>query len=89
MQGRQRMRLIAAAIAMVTFCGMDARAQQLQTRECDAANIAFVTEAIGKMPDSKQKKTASDEISAASAAMAQGKTDECKDHLLKASLQTK
>ena len=66
-----------------------AQAQQLQARDCSASNIAFVAEAIAKMPDGKQKKTASDEISAASEKLATGKTDECKDHLLKASLQTK
>lgn len=67
----------------------EVQAQQLQARECNASNIAFVAEAIAKMPDGKPKQTASDEISAASEKMATGKTDECKDHLLKASLQTK
>ena len=66
-----------------------AHAQQLQARDCNASNIAVVAEAIAKMADGKQKKTASDEISAASEKMAMGKTDECKDHLSKASLQTK
>lgn len=66
-----------------------APAQQLQARECNASNIAFVAEAIAKMPDGRQKKAASDEISAASEKLAIGQTDECKDHLLKASLQTK
>lgn len=65
------------------------QAQQLQARECNASNIAFVAEAISKMPDGKPKQTASDEISVASEKMALGKTDECKDHLLRASLQTK
>lgn len=65
------------------------QAQQLQARECNASNIAFVAEAIAKMPDGKPKQTASDEISAASEKMATGKTEECKNHLLKASLQTK
>lgn len=67
----------------------DVQAQQLQARECNASNIAFVAEAIAKMPDGKPKQTATDEISAASEKLATGKTDECKDHLLKASLQTK
>lgn len=76
------------AIAALS-CISQVQAQQLQARECNASNIAFVAEAIAKMPDGKPKQTASDEISAASEKMATGKTDECKDHLLKASLQTK
>ena len=68
---------------------MAAQAQQLQTRECNASNIAFVAEAIAKMADGKQKKIASDEIGLASEAMAEGKDDECRDHLMKATLQTK
>ena len=84
------MKIFAITIIVAAVSGAAAEAQQLQARECNASNIAFVAEAIGKMPDSsKQKKTASDEIGAASEAMAQGKTDECKDHLLKATLQTK
>lgn len=82
------MKAIAAALILAAAIA-PAAAQQLQSRECNAANIAFVAEAISKMPDGKQKTTASDEISAASEKMAEGKTDECKDHLLKASLQTK
>jgi hypothetical protein len=79
-----------AAAAITAVLAIPAvHAQQLQARECNASNIAFVAEAIAKMPDGKQKQTASDEISAASEKMAMGKTDECKDHLLKASLQTK
>lgn len=77
-------------LTIATLSGLSAvQAQQLQARECNASNIAFVAEAIAKMPDGKAKQTASDEISAASEKMATGKTDECKDHLLKASLQTK
>jgi hypothetical protein len=84
------MKLFVLTIAVVVLSVAAAEAQQLQTRECNASNIAFVAEAIGKMPDtSKQKKTASDEIGAASEAMAQGKDEECKDHLLKATIQTK
>jgi hypothetical protein len=83
------MRIVVIAIGALALSSA-AYGQQLQTRECNASNIAFVAEAIAKMPDtSKQKKTASDEIGAASEAMAQGKTDECKDHLLKATIQTK
>jgi hypothetical protein len=78
------------AIAIAALLSLPvAGAQQLQARECNASNIAFVAEAISKMPNGKPKQTASDEISAASEKMAMGKTDECKDHLLKASLQTK
>jgi len=79
--------LVVAITALSSAIG--AQAQQLQARECNASNIAFVAEAIAKMPDGKQKKTASDEISAASEKLATGKNDECKDHLQKASLQTK
>lgn len=83
-------RIFGLMIAIATFLSLtDVQAQQLQARECNASNIAFVAEAIAKMPEGKPKQTASDEISAASEKMATGKTDECKDHLLKASLQTK
>jgi len=78
-----------AAVVAALSAGFPAQAQQLQARECNASNIAFVAEAIAKMPDGKQKKTASDEISAASEKLAMGQSDQCKDHLLKASLQTK
>ena len=84
------MRTLALAIAIAMLASEpSSHAQQLQARECNASNIAFVAEAIAKLPDGKQKQTASDEIGAASEKMAMGKTDECKDHLLKASLQTK
>lgn len=84
------MKTLGTAVAItVLACVSIAQAQQLQARECNASNIAFVAEAIAKMPDGKQKKTASDEISTASEKLAMGQTDECKDHLLKASLQTK
>ena len=79
----------AALVGLSLLGGAAARAQTLQVRECNASNIAFVAEAIAKMPESKQKKTASDEIGAASEAMAPGKDDECRDHLPKATLQTK
>ncbi len=79
--------MLIAIAALSSF--LHVQAQQLQARECNASNIAFVAEAIAKMPDGKPKQTASDEISAASEKMATGKTEECKNHLLKASLQTK
>lgn len=66
-----------------------AGAQTLKTQECTAANISSTTEAIGKMKDGKQKTTAAQEIAAASEVLAQGKSQDCKDHLLKATLQTK
>jgi hypothetical protein len=77
--------LIAMALSI------DAASAQttLQTLECTAANIASTAETIGKMKDSKQKKTASEEIGAASETLAQGKSEDCKAHLLKATLQTK
>jgi hypothetical protein len=84
------MKTLKLAVAITALSGLSAvHAQQLQARECNASNIAFVAEAIAKMQDGKQKQTASDEVSAASEKLAMGKPDECKDHLLKASLQTK
>jgi hypothetical protein len=83
------MKTLGMIIGIAVMPTVAAQTQQLQTRECNASNIAFVAEAIAKMADSKQKKTASDEIGLASEAMAEGKNDECKDHLLKATLQTK
>jgi len=77
--------LIATAISLLGPTG----AQTLQTHECTAANIASAAETIGRMKDGKQKATASDEIGAAREAMAQGKNEDCKVHLLKATLQTK
>ena len=84
------MKPVAIALILTATLAVTADAQQLQTRECNASNIGFIAEAIAKMPDSsKQKKTASDEIGLASEAMVEGKEDECKNHLLKATLQTK
>jgi hypothetical protein len=84
------MKIFLTVIGAILISITTSQAQQLQTRECNASNIAFVAETIAKMPDtSKQKKKASDEIGAASEAMAQGKNDACKDHLMRATLQTK
>jgi hypothetical protein len=83
------MKSVLVAITLALLVATTVRAQNLQTRDCTASNIAFVAEAIGKMVDGKQKQTAADEIGAASEAMAEGKIDACKDHLLKATLQTK
>jgi hypothetical protein len=83
------MKILGMIIGIALMSTVVAQAQQLQTRECNASNIAFVAEAIAKMADSKQKKTASDEIGLASEAMAEGKNDECRDHLMKATPQTK
>ncbi len=76
-------------IAMALSIGAAGAQTTLQTRDCTAANIAATAETIGKMKDSKQKATASEEIGAANEALAQGKSEECKAHLLKATLQTK
>ena len=77
-------------IAMGASLAGSAEAQtSLQTKDCTAANIAATAEAIGKMKESRQKATASEEIGAASEALAQGKDEDCKTHLLKATLQTK
>lgn len=76
-------------VAMALSIGTAGAQTTLQTRECTAANIASTAETIGKMKDGKQKTTASEEIGAASEALAQGKSEDCKAHLLKATLQTK
>lgn len=60
------------------------QAKALPPGDCSASTIATVAEAIARLPDNKQKKAASEEIGLASEAMAQGRTDDCKDHLLKA-----
>jgi hypothetical protein len=78
--------LIAMALSMIGPAGAQ---NTLKAQECTAANIASTAETIGKMKDGKQKTTASEEIGSASEALAQGKTEDCKDHLLKATLQTK
>jgi hypothetical protein len=78
--------LIAMAISMIGPAGAQT---SLQTKDCTAANIASIAESIDKMKDGKQKATASEEISLASGALAEGKADDCKGHLLKATLQTK
>jgi hypothetical protein len=81
--------LIVGLIGLAVAASTPASGQTLQAPECNAANIAGTAESISKMKDSKQKALASDEISAASEALAEGKTDDCKAHLLRASLQTK
>jgi hypothetical protein len=81
--------LIFGLIGLALAASTSAYGQTLQAPECNAANIASTAESISKMKDSKQKALASDEISAASEALAEGKTDDCKAHLLRASLQTK
>ncbi|MDB5500122.1 MAG: hypothetical protein JWR89_24 [Tardiphaga sp.] len=78
--------LIASIGALTTTASL---AQNLEARECNAANIGSTAETIAKMKDGKQKATASVEIGAASEALALGKPDDCKDHLMKAILQTK
>jgi hypothetical protein len=82
-------RALFAIVGVSLGLMLPAHAQTLQTPECNAANIASTAESISKMKDGTQKSTASDEIGAASEALAEGKTDDCKAHLLKASLQTK
>lgn len=83
------MKISGMIIGIALMSTVAAQAQQLQTRECTPSNIAFVAEAIAKMVDGKQKKRAADEIGLASEAMAQGKNDECKEHLMRATLQSK
>jgi hypothetical protein len=78
--------LIAGIAALASTASL---AQILEPRECNAANIGSAAETIAKMKDSKQKTIASTEIGAASEALTQGKPDECRDHLMKAILQTK
>ena len=67
-----------------------ARAQTtLEKPECNTVNISGIEEKITKMKDGPQKKTASTEIEAAKMMLSSKKTEECQDHLLKATLQTK
>ena len=84
-----RLRLTAVMFFAAVTIGAAGAQTTLQTRECTAANIASIAETIGKMKDGRQKATASEEIGAASEALAQGKNEDCKAHLLKATLQTK
>lgn len=82
-------RLSIGLIGFAISASTPAYTQILQAPQCNAANIASTAEAISKMKDGKQKTTASDEISAASEALAEHKIDDCKSHLLKAGLLTK
>ncbi|MDB5091897.1 MAG: hypothetical protein JWR09_5891 [Mucilaginibacter sp.] len=80
--------MVKALLLIAALASTASRAQTLEPRECNAANIGSTAEAIAKMKDGKQT-IASTEIGAASEALAQGKPDDCKDHLMKAILQTK
>lgn len=84
------MRLSASLIATVMLLtGAPAHAQTLEKPECTKANIDSTDEKVGKMKDGKQKSTATAEIALARDNLAKGQTEECQNHLLKASVQTK
>jgi hypothetical protein len=74
---------------VLAMLGSTAHAQQLQVRDCNEQNIAFIADGAAKLPDGKQKTTATDELTAARDAMAKGDVETCKTHLQKATLQTK
>jgi hypothetical protein len=79
----------ALVVGAALCSGSPANAQTLKTPDCTAANIAATAETISKMKEGKEKAAASSEIGAASESLAQGKTEDCKAHLVKATLQTK
>jgi hypothetical protein len=85
------MRLTLCSIITAVFAlSASAYAQStLEKPECNKANISSTEEKIAKMKDGPQKKTASTEIEAAKAMLSNKKTEDCQDHLLKATLQTK
>lgn len=79
-----------SAALLLLLSAAPANAQTaLQKPECNAAIIASTEQKIESMKNGPQKQTAVMEIAAARQTMAQGKTEECQDHLLKAALQTK
>lgn len=85
------MRILIISLVVTTALSIaSAHAQStLEKPECSKANIAGLEEKIAKMKDGPQKQTASTEIEAAKAMLSNKKTEDCQDHLLKATLQTK
>jgi hypothetical protein len=84
------MKTFGLIIAMTILAATTAVAQPtLEKPECNKANIASTEEKIAKMKDGEQKTTASNEIGAAKEMLANGKTEDCQTHLLKAAVQTK
>ena len=81
--------MLRSGLVALVMLGSTAQAQQLQVRDCNEQNIAFVAEGAAKLADGKQKTTAADELTAAREAMAKGDVEACKTHLQKATLQTK
>lgn len=83
-------RIFGVAAAMLLSIATNTFAQTtLEKPDCSKVNIAGLEDKIAKMKDGPQKKTASSEIEAAKAMLSNKKTEECQDHLLKATLQTK
>lgn len=83
-------RAVLMAITVLICAAAPARAQTtLEKSECTQANIDNTQATILKMRDGRQKETATSELAAAKAMMAQSKMEDCKTHLLKAELQTK
>lgn len=76
-------------LAALTVLATSASAQTLEKPSCTEATIASIDEKVFRMKDSPQKRTASNEIAAARAALKTGGIAVCQDHLLKANVQTK
>ena len=81
-------RTLLAAMTLLAFCA-PALAQTLEKPECTKANIESTAEKVEKMKDGRNKETAATEIATAKEMLASGKTEDCQNALLKASVQTK
>ena len=84
-----RSTLILATMAIAWIATPGYAQTTLEKPACNAANIASTEEKLARMKDGPQKQTASTEIEAAKDMLSKGKTEDCQDHLLKATLQTK
>ncbi len=81
-------RALFAAMTLLALCA-PAAAQTLEKPECTKANIDSTEEKVVKMKDGRNKETAEAEIATAKEMLAGGKTEDCQNALLKASVQTK
>ena len=66
-----------------------AQTQSLEQPECNSSNISSLSEKIERMKESGNKSTAETEIGIAKDMLVNGDQENCKEHLLKAMLQTK
>ena len=78
--------MIGAALLSLSVPAM---AQTLEKPDCSKTNIESIEEKVVKMKDARNKKTAATEIATAKEMLASGKTEDCQNALLKASVQTK